>query len=211
LKLLLLVPHFEVNYGHATGVAVKRLWPVWVSIILPLLLVALNATPIATDLAFVLICIPVLLGIWACFGIWALILSVRQMRRREWSLAVASAVLPLVIFVAGLQFWQFVHLCNDGGDVVYFMAKRSSYLEQIRTVPSDGEPRLLVFNRGGMSWSSRGYVYDDSDEIVRDERLRSANWKARADNTELTCGYYAQPLPGHLSFTQHWYLASFDC
>jgi hypothetical protein len=190
---------------------VKRLWPVWASIVLPLLLVALNSTPIATDLAFVIIGIPVLLGIWACLGIWALILTVRHMRRREWSLAVASAVLPLVILGAGLRRWQFIHLCNDGGDVVYFKAERSSYLERIHATPPDGEPRLLVFNRGGMLWASRGYVYDENDEVVRGELLRSANWRARADNTELTCGYYAQPFPGNFEFTQHWYLASFDC
>ena len=135
--------------------SVKRLWPVWISIGLPLLLVALNSTPIATDFAFVIIGIPVLLGIWACLGIWALILTVRHMRRREWSRALASAVLPLVILGAGLRFWRFIHLCNDGGDVVYFIAERSSYLEKIRTVPPNGEPRLLVFNRGGMIWASQ--------------------------------------------------------
>ena len=191
--------------------SVKRLWPVWVSIGLPLLLVALNSTPIATDFAFVIIGIPVLLGIWACLGIWALILTVRHIRRREWSRALASAVLPLVILGAGVRFWQLIHLCNDGGDVVHFTVERSSYLEKIRTIPPNGEPRLLVFNRGGMLWASRGYVYDESDEVVRDEPLRSASWRARADNTELSCGYYAQPFPGHFSFTQHWYLASFNC
>jgi hypothetical protein len=195
----------------AQGSPVKTLWPVWVSIALPLLLVALNSTPIGLDFVFVIIGIPVLLGMWACLGIWALILTVRHIRRSEWSRVVVSAVLPLVILGASLQYWQFIHLCNDGGEVGYFIAERSSYLEKIRTIPSDGEPRLLVFNRGGMSWSSEGYVYDESDEVMRDEPLRSAKWRARADNTELTCGYYAQPFPGHFSFTQHWYLASFNC
>jgi hypothetical protein len=193
------------------GTPVKTLWPVWVSIALPLLLVALNSTPIGMDFAFVIIGIPILLGLWVCLGIWALILSIRDLLRREWSRAVVSAILPLVILSAGLRCWQFIHLCNDGGDIGYFLAERSSYLENIHTIPSNGEPRLLVFNRGGMSWASRGYVYDESDEIIRDEPLRSAMWRARADNTELTCGYYAQPFPGHFSFTKHWYLASFDC
>jgi hypothetical protein len=191
--------------------SVKRLWPVWISIGLPLLLVALNSTPIATDFAFVIIGIPVLLGIWACLGIWALILTVRHMRRREWSRVIVSAVLPLVVLGAGLRYLQFIHFCNDGGDVVYFIAERSSHLEKIRTAPPNGEPRLLVFDRGGMLWASRGYVYDESDEVVRDEPLRSADLRARSDNTELSCGYYAQPFPGHFSFTQHWYLASFNC
>ena len=94
---------------------------------------------------------------------------------------------------------------------MYFVVERSSYLKEIRTTPANGDPRLLVFNRGGMIWASRGYVYDESGEVVRQQPLQSADWKARAEQTELSCGYYAEPFPGRLSFTQHWYLASFDC
>ena len=148
---------------------------------------------------------------WACLGIWALIISVRRIRHRDWSRAVTGAVLPVVILVAGMQFREFIHLCNYGGDVVHFIARRSSYLEEIRVTAAVGEPRLLVFNRGGMVWSSRGYVYDESDEVLRAEALRSARWRARAYQTELGCGYYAEPFPGHFSFTQHWYIASFNC
>jgi len=190
---------------------IKKLWPVWVAIGVPLLLVALNSTPIAPNFVFVMIGIPLLLAVWACLGIWALILTIARMRRREWSRALASAVLPLVVLGVGLRFWQFVHLCDDGGDVLYFMVERPSYLKEIRAIPLTGERRLFVFNRGGMIWASRGYVYDESDEVVREEPLRTAGWKARADKTELGCGYYARPFPGHFSFTQHWYLASFNC
>jgi hypothetical protein len=188
----------------------KKLWPVWVSIGLPCFLVILNSTPVAPNFVFVVIGTPVLLSIWACLGIWALVVSVRRIRRRDWSRAATSAVLPLVILIAGMQFRKF-HLCNYGGDVVHFMARRSAYLEEIRAFPPVGEPRLLVFNRGGMQWSSRGYVYDENDELLRSQTLRPARWTARADQTELSCGYYAEPFPGHFSFTQHWYIASFNC
>jgi hypothetical protein len=119
--------------------------------------------------------------------------------------------LPLVILAASVWHWQFLHFCNDASDMVYFIAMRSSYQDEINKNPPDAGPRLLVFNRGGMSWSSRGYVYDESDEVIRDEPLRSAEWRKRAENTELTCGYHAQPFPGGLPFTKHWYLASFPC
>jgi hypothetical protein len=117
----------------------------------------------------------------------------------------------LVIVGAGVRFREFAHLCHDGGEVAHFIAARPSYLKEIRAILPNGEPRLVVFNRGGMSWASSGYVYDESDEVTRKEPLRSAFWKAQADKTELGCGYYAEAFPGHLSFTQHWYLASFNC
>ena len=189
----------------------KKFWPLWIAIGFPLFLIALNSTPIAPDFVFVVIGIPLLMGCWACVGLWALILTVLRTRRGEWSQAMISAILPLVIVGAGVRFWQFVQLCNDGGDVVHFIAERSSYLKKIRATPPSGEPRLLVFNRGGMIWASRGYVYDESDEILREEPLQSAEWRARAEGTELGCGYYARPFPGHFAFTQHWYLASFPC
>jgi hypothetical protein len=189
----------------------KRLWPVCAAIGMPLLLIALNSTSIGTDFFFAMIGIPVLLGIWACLSIWALVISIRRIRRREWLPALASAVLPLVVLGSGMQFLGFIHFCNYGGDVMHFIASRSSYLEKIRAIPPDGKPRLLVFNRGGMLWASQGYVYDESDEVVHAEFLRSASWKARADQTELSCGYFAEPFPGNFSFTKHWYIASFNC
>lgn len=197
--------------GPTSGSPARMLWPVWVAIGFPLMLVSLTSTPIGPDFLFVLIGIPALLFLWASLGIWALIISVRHAWRREWSQAIVSAVLPSIILMAGLQFREFIHFCNFGGDVLHFMARRSSYLEEIRAVPSNGKPRLVIFNLGGMLWSSRGYVYDESDEVMREESLRSAGWKERADQTELTCGYYAEPFPGDFSFTQHWYIASFNC
>jgi hypothetical protein len=191
--------------------SVTTLWPVWVSIGLPLILVALISTPLGPNFVFVMIGIPTLLLVWGVLGIWALIFAVRHLLRREWQRASICAALPFVVLVAGVWHRQFLHLCNDGGDIGYFIAKRSAYLEEIRITPPDGEPQLLVFNRGGMIWASRGYVYDESDEIMRNEPLRSANWRTRADGTELTCGFYAQPFPGRFSFAQHWYLASFNC
>ena len=189
----------------------RWLWPVWAAVGLPLLLVTLAATPIGPDFLFVLIGIPALLLLWACLGVWALIVSVRHAWRREWSRALTSAVLPLAVVLAGIQFGEFIRLCNFGGDVLHFIVKRPAYLEEIDAVPPNGNPRLMVFNLGGMLWASRGYVYDESDEVMLVESKRSAGWKERASETELACGYHAEPFPGHLSFTQHWYIASFDC
>jgi hypothetical protein len=189
----------------------KPLWPVWIAIGFPLLLIVFNSTSLGPNFVFVMIGIPALLCVWVCWGIWTLIRTIGRIRRHEWSQAVISVILPTVILFAGLRFWNFIHFCNAGGDVVHFIVERPAYLKKIRATPPNGEPRLLVFNRGGMIWASRGYVYDESDEVMREGSRRSASWKARASNTELSCGYYAEPFPGQFSFTRNWYLASFNC
>jgi hypothetical protein len=117
----------------------------------------------------------------------------------------------LVVIGASIHLLAFIHFCNDAGDLLHFLVERPSYLKAIQATPPNGEPRLLIFNLGGMSWSSRGFVYDERDELLRDPSLQSASWKDQAQNSELACGYGAQSFPGHFAFTQHWYLASFAC
>jgi hypothetical protein len=187
------------------------LWPVWVAIGVPVLLIALESTPIAPDLAYVLLGVPALLLAWAAAAVWAAILAVHWLRRRVWRRAAITAVLPLVVAGVSLQPMTFIHFCNDAGDIVHFLAMRPSYLRTIRATPAHGEPRLLVFNLGGMIWASRGFVYDESDEVMREPSLQSPGWTARAQESELACGYQVQPFPGQFAFTRHWYLASFPC
>lgn len=189
----------------------RGLWPIWLAIGMPLFLIALDATPLAPSLLFVLFGIPFLLCVWACLGVWALVVAIRRTLRGEWLSALTSATLPFAVLLAGIQFSGFVRFCNYCGDVVFFIERRPSCLAEVRAIPQDGSPRLLVFNRGGMVWASRGYVYDESDEVILPQSQQSASWKERADNTELTCGYFAEPLPGHLSYSRHWYIASFAC
>jgi hypothetical protein len=81
----------------------------------------------------------------------------------------------------------------------------------VRATPANGNERLVTINLGGMSWASRGFVYDESDEIIRQPSSQSDGWKARAQESELGCGYGAVRIPGPSAFTQHWYQASFAC
>ncbi len=155
--------------------------------------------------------LPVLLLAWAGLGLWASILTILRLRRRAWWHASMSAVLPVVLIGVGFNLLAFMHLCNDSGDVLNFLVNRPTYLKAIQQTPSIGRPQLRVFNLGGMSWASRGFVYDESDEILRDPSRQSVGWKDEAKNSELACGYGAQSFPGHFAFTRHWYLVSFAC
>jgi hypothetical protein len=186
-------------------------WPLWVALGFPLLLIALEASPIAPNFFFVVMGVPTLLLVWSGLGVWALFITGQWLRNGSWLRAVTSAVLPLAVLFVGFHLSAFVRCCNNAGDVVHFLVVRPTYVEAVRATPPNGQPRLMVFNLGGMSWSSRGFVYDESDEVLREPSLQSSGWKDRSQNTELSCGYYAQPFPGHFAFTQHWYLASFPC
>jgi len=187
------------------------LWPLWVAIGFPLLLIILNATPLAPNFVFVMVGLPALLLMWCAVGVIALLLAIRRARQRASIQVAINAILPLVIVCVSLHLMAFIHFCNDAGDVVHFLVRCPSYMETVRATQANGQPRLLIFNLGGMIWASRGFVYDESDEVVREPSQQSSGWKTRAQNSELGCGYGAEAFPGRFAFTRHWYLASFGC
>jgi hypothetical protein len=175
------------------------------------LLIALESTPIAMDLFYVLLCLPVLLMVWAVIGLWTAGRAACQLRRRAWKRAIISAVLPMVVLSVGLNPIAFIRFCNNAGETIHFYVNYPSYMRAVHATPPNGQPKLLTFNLGGMSWASRGFVYDGSDEIMQEPSMQSSSWKARAQNSELGCGYGAIPIPGPYALSQHWYLASFAC
>lgn len=188
-----------------------RLWPVWVAIGFPLLFIALEATPIAHDFIFVLVEEPSLMMAWTGLAVCAAILTARRLWRRAWREAVISAVLPLAVLGVASNSTTFIRFCNNAGDTVHFCVSYPSYMKAVRSAPSNGGPKLMTFNLGGMSWASRGFVYDESDQMLLKPSLQSPDWKARAQGSELSCGYGAVPIPGPSRFTRHWYIASFPC
>lgn len=185
------------------------LWPLWIAIAFPLYLILVNTIPFGFLLA--ILGLLFLSPLWAGAGIWALVLSLRHIWRHQWSRATRTAILPIVVLIAGFNFWGFVHLTNDCADVLHFAVRRATYMRKIEQMPSNGEPRLVVVNFGGMIWASRGVVYDESDEIMLDPSKQSFRWKTQAEQSELACGYFARPIPGPAFFSRHWYLASFPC
>jgi hypothetical protein len=196
---------------HRSHTNIFWLWPIWVTLGFPLLLIAFAASPIAPDFLFVMIGIPCLWLVWVVSAVCAAILTVRWLWRRVWQRAAISAVLPFVVLAASLNFLAFTRFCNNAGDAVHFYVRYSAYANAVRATEQSEGPRLLIFNLGGMIWASRGFVYDESDEVLKEPSTQSAGWKARAKNSELGCGYGAIPMPGPSSFTQHWYIASFGC
>jgi hypothetical protein len=187
------------------------LWPLWAAIGFPVLLIALEASPIAPNFAFVMLGLPGMLFLWASLGLWALVVTFQSLWRRAWQRAAMSAILPLVMISVGVHPTAFLRFCNNAGDTVHFYVRYPAYRSAVRATPTNGGPKLLTFNLGGMIWASRGFVYDESDEVMRAPSLQSAKWKARAQDSELGCGYGAIPVPGPAALARHWYIASFAC
>lgn len=156
-------------------------WPVGVAIGFPLLLTAIYSTSLCFNPIFPFLLFPIFLIAWAGAGVWAAILTVKSLRRHSWRQAAIRALLPVLVVVVALQFRAFLGCCMDAGDVLNFFARRKSYIETVRAMPSHGEPRLIEIVLGGRGgWAVRGFIYDESDEITRESPLQSPDWKARA-------------------------------
>ena len=141
-------------------------------------------------------------------GVAATLVAIAAARRKSWRRAVSAAVLPLAMIAAALDFTGFNQLCAEVGDRAHFYLKRSEYLAEVGATRKPGEPVLRVWNWGGMFWSTKGVVYDESDEIALPPDQQSVAWKNRASSRrgELACGGYGfEPLGAHF------YLAYFPC
>jgi hypothetical protein len=181
-------------------------WAAAIGLGVPIALIAFAASPLGPNFIYVLVGIPVLLLLWVFAGLVALIVSIRAAMQKQWRRCVLAAILPIVLLIVAFDPVRFVRACDYAGDVIHFVAMRSSYDRRIAALAADQRPRLVVFDWGGMSFASRGLVYDETDQIALPRGRQSADWLAQASHTELSCeGYGVQAL------WDHYYLADFPC
>ena len=138
---------------------------------------------------------------WLAVPIWALFVAVRHMQNGAWSRAATAALLPLVAIVAVLH-GRYL------GDFVRFRLERANYLAAMESArnghapPLDvrvdlGPPTFAYFSWGGMVFASSGVAYDETDEAGKPPEGRSATWRARQGQSELSCDAEVRPLGGH--------------
>jgi hypothetical protein len=149
--------------------------------------------------------IPMLLLIWALAAILALLGMIGSLHARAWHRAISFAILPAIVLANAPAPFVFIRFCNLAGDTLHFEIMREHYQRVVDSLPETREPKLVVFEWGGMVWISDGVVYDESDEVARPAARQSAAWHARAAKTELGCGYNIISMGGHF------YLANFAC
>ena len=188
--------------------ALSRLlrWAAAIGLGVPIALIAFAASPLGPNFIYVVVGIPALLFLWVIAGLVALIVSIRSAMRKEWRRCVMATILPVVLLIVAFDPVRFVRSCDYLGDVIHFIAMRSTYDRTIAALPADQRPRLAVFDWGGMSFASHGLVYDESDQVALPRGRQSTDWVAKASHTELSCeGYGVQAL------WDHYYLADFPC
>jgi hypothetical protein len=182
-------------------------WPLVCVVAVPLSLVVLDATPLGPSFVYVVIGIPSLLCLWGISAIVACFVLAKSKANRSNRRALSFAILPVSVLVVAWNPFGFVRTCNYLGSAVNLAITKPSYIAEIKSLPVEGEPKLLVFNRGGMIWSSEGFIYDESDELKLRPERRSIKWNARAYNTaELSCGNYSS-----ISLWGHFYYGAFSC
>ena len=189
---------------HATRaihmpVVLKAAW-----IIVPSALNLFAASHISTDFGYVVTGIPIFFFFWIALIAWSahhLGRSQRWSKRSDTRTVVSAAVIMAVI-----TFFPVLHACNYLGGALRFAMTRSIYDREVAFLPAEDKPHLAVFNWGGMIWSSRGVVYDESDEIVLPQGQQSAAWLDIARKSELGCGHWNENR-----LWDHYYLVSFPC
>lgn len=144
--------------------------------------------PITIGIGLVGLFVTVVAGVVAFSAAW----------RRAWKRCLSAMILPLCVALGALNFGSLWEIWRNSGDRLYFERQKTDYLELIEKDHANKGKRLMVFPGGGWSGvAGRVYVFDESDEILLDEKHRSADFQRRMDATELSCNAAVFPLEGH--------------
>ncbi len=149
--------------------------------------------------------VPLLLA-WFCVFVWSIITMVRLLRLKRWAPAMLSPPIPVCTFISAYWALPYVQFPQDYN---HFRAMRRVYDADVSRLPRDGH-RFAEFNWGGITFSSKGVVYDETDEVGLPYGHQSADWKRRMGSTDLTCGGDG-PVGEVLPLGQHYYVVAFGC
>ena len=184
------------------------LWPAAVAVAVPGFHILVRASPFGPNFLYVMLGMPGLALAWVVGAIWGTVRLVAAARAGAWRAALAHLVLPVVVLAAASQPFATMRWLNSLGDRIHFEIMRPTYLAEVEAMRDTGEPKLALFNWGGMVWASYGVVYDASDEIALPRGQQSAAWRRRADHSELACDEYGY---GFEPIREHFYFAGFGC
>jgi|GEM_PF-3258829 len=148
----------------------------------------------------------ILVVAWAITGIYCIAACIPAVRVGASRRAVLLALLSLPA-IAGTANWGQAY--GNVADWEHFSVMRAHYDQQVARLPDSGE-RFAEFNWGGLSFPSRGVVYDETDEIGLPPNQQSRRWVSRMKNTDLLCG--EQKFEALFqSFGDHYYEVGFGC
>lgn len=155
---------------------------------------------------YVMLVMPGLVMIWSIVGAAGFVMASYNLATNARKRALSWLAVCLIVGTGMLNLDTVRRYTNLAGDVLHFAVMYPFYIAEIKKLPANGEPKLIVFNFGGMIWASGGVVYDESGEIEKPPTEQSAAWKLRAEVNELGCGDYS-----YTPLIRHFYIASFPC
>jgi hypothetical protein len=174
-------------------------WPILLSVAWPVTLVLVSSGPLGT---IDFLGAPLILVAWALSAVASMVLCIGWIAQRAWRRSFCTMILPVTALAAALNLGFVWWTSKELGAYVHFYAMRPFYLTEIAKLPTS-EPRLMVYNWGGIFLHSTGVVYDESDEITSEHP--SQNWLNRTGRTDLACRF------GYMAMGNHFYLVGFDC
>jgi hypothetical protein len=128
--------HDEVSEDRFT------VWPIALACCFPAILIILWAGPFNPASLGV----PVLFMTWACSASLALGIAIVSASVRDWRRAVSMSVLPLATLIVIARTGTIRPFAVEIGERIHFQAMRGSYLENVSTLSSSGEPGLPYGN-----------------------------------------------------------------
>ena len=149
---------------------------------------------------------PLALLLWVAVCAWSIVFAVYLIRRRMRRFALLCPIVPIAMFAA--TYWAIPYV-QFPQDYMHFRALKASYDASVNALPNNGY-RYAEFNWGGLTFSSKGVVYDETDQVALPYGHQSDAWKSRMRYTDLTCGGEG-PVGEVVPLGSHYYVVAFGC
>jgi len=109
----------------------------WV-LAIPATLIAGDASPLGPDLAWALLCQPMLLFFGLLGSLVASFVVVRSIRKKLWPNALSASLLPIMLLAVAFTAFGFFLLCNHLGNAVNLLITKPEYMAEVKNLPADG-------------------------------------------------------------------------
>jgi hypothetical protein len=143
------------------------------------------------------------LPFWAYSGVRAAVKCITWGAAREWYRFWSTAVLPLSVLVAAINFTFVWDIAGTAGSYLHFFVLYPSYVAEIARLPTD-RPRLKVWQWISTTPCATGLAFDESDEVGRSFGVLAAPFAGQKMELEIV----GEPLFNEFPAFRHFYFVN---